>query len=182
MAGLFYRNIFAPSTQSQMPSYRNIPRAMDASSYGSSLHTDEWTLASADRGRTESSTAHSELLAIVIYKKDGCHIIVGSSPAGSPWHEMYRDSPGTPQLSFGVCSSFGAYNIQPSCPTTSLPGTDHKEPSPHRRLRGVRALPVLDIKMRCKVHHHSNSVAECIRTPEDMRPNIDSVASSRPQK
>ena len=87
----------------------------------------------------EASTAHSEVIAIVIYKMDGCHIIVGSSPADSPWYEMYRNSPRTPQLSLGVYSSFGAYYTRPSCPTASLPGPDHKEPSPHRRLQGVPA-------------------------------------------
>ena len=77
---------------------------------------DQWVLRPTDSPLTQmsgpwhwltdvrmgASTAHSGCLAIVIYGMDGNHIIVGSSPAESPWHEMYRDSPGTPQLSFGV--------------------------------------------------------------------------------
>ena len=49
-----------------------------------------------------ASTVQSELLAIGVYETDRYHIIVGLSPADSPWHEMYRDNPRTPRLSFGV--------------------------------------------------------------------------------
>ena len=77
---------------------------------------DQWVLRPTDSPLTQmsgpwhwltdirmgASTANSEFLAVVIYGIDGYHIIVGSSPADSPWHEMYRDCPGTPQLSFGI--------------------------------------------------------------------------------
>lgn len=59
----------------------NMPRPMDASSYGQSVHTAEWTPASADR-------RPFGILAIVIYALDGCHIIGSSSPADIPWHEI----------------------------------------------------------------------------------------------
>ena len=40
----------------------------------------------------------------------------------------------------------------------------------------------MDMKKRSGVHSQSDFMAECISISEDMRPNIDTVASSRPHR
>ena len=72
-----------------------------------------------------------------------------------------------------------------SCPPAlgqAFRGRAIRDPPHHnRRLQGVRATSPGHEK-RSEVYYHLFSVAECIRRPGNIRQNIDSVASSRPQK
>ena len=72
--------------------------------------------------------------------------------------------------------------ILPSSPRASLPGPGYKDSSPPLSPSPRDELPVLGMIQRSEVYCHLFSVTECIRRPGDIGQNIDSVASSRPQK